>query len=180
MMMRELLTTVVLATALLTASQGSAEVASPQILAQHEQGHAMAADHDVRSFTVGDLVIENPWARESVTKTGAVYLTVHNAGAQDDRLVGATSDVAERTEVHSSVMQDGVMKMQPVEAVDVPAAGEAALAPGGLHVMLMGLKTPLEEGKTFPLVLEFERAGKVEVTVAVEDIGHTGTESHSH
>jgi copper(I)-binding protein len=137
------------------------------------------AAHGSATFAVGDLVVEGPWARESVTPTGAVYLTVRNDGDQDDRLIGVASEVAAKAELHGSTMEGGVMRMHPVEAVVVPAHGEAALAPGGLHMMLMGLKGRLEEGESFALTLEFEHAGTIEVVATIEDIGHTGGD-HSH
>ena len=146
-------------------------------------GNALASQHAIpaesATFTLGDLVVESPWARESVTRTGAAYLTVRNGGDQDDRLVGVSSEVADKAELHSSVMQDGVMKMRAVEALDVPAHGEAVLEPGGLHIMLIGLKAPLEEGKSFALTLEFEHAGEIEVMATVEDIAHAGG-GHDH
>jgi hypothetical protein len=141
----------------------------------------MGAHDDMASFTVGDLVIDNPWARESVTRTGAAYLTVRNGGDAADRLVGVASEVADRAELHSSVVQDGVMRMRPVDAVEVPAGGEAVLEPGGLHVMLIGLKAPLEEGDSFALRLVFEDAGEVEVVTTIEDIAHGGAGTgHDH
>jgi hypothetical protein len=141
----------------------------------------MGAHDDMASFTVGDLVIDNPWARESVTRTGAAYLTVRNGGDAADRLVGVASEVADRAELHSSVVQDGVMRMRPVDAVEVPAGGEAVLEPGGLHVMLIGLKAPLEEGDSFALTLVFEDAGEVEVVTTIEDIAHGGAGTgHDH
>jgi copper(I)-binding protein len=149
------------------------------IVAQSNQVQPHAGHGDMTSFTVGDLVVESPWARESVTPTGAAYFTVRNDGDQDDRLIGLSSEVADEAQLHSSVMQDGVMKMRPVEAVDVPARGEAVLEPGGLHVMLIGLKAPLEEGGSFPLTLDFENAGKVQVMTTIEDIGH-GAGGHGH
>jgi periplasmic copper chaperone A len=145
------------------------------LLASHS---AISAEN--ATFAVADLVVENPWARESVTRTGAAYLTVRNDGDQDDRLVGVSSAVAEKAELHSSVMQDGVMKMRAVEALDVPAHGGAVLEPGGLHIMLIGLKAPLEEGKSFALMLEFENAGEIEVLTTVEDIAHAGGGGHDH
>jgi len=150
-----------------------------RVLAQHDQGQGMAGGHQT-SVEVGDLVVESPWARESVARTGAAYLTVRNGGDRDDRLIGVSSEVAEKAELHSSEMRDGVMRMRPVEAVVVPAHGEAMLAPGGLHIMLIGLNGPLVEGGSFTLVLELERAGTIEVTATVEDITHTGAEGHHH
>lgn len=160
---------------------GHADVAlpspAPTVLAQTDQGHA--GHRDPTTFTFGDLVIENPWARESVTRTGAAYLTVRNDGSEDDRLIGVASEVAEEAELHTSVVEDGVMRMRPAEAVEVPAHGEAVLEPGGLHVMLVGLRAPLEEGGSFPLTLVFENAGEVEVTATIEDIAQGGA-GHGH
>jgi hypothetical protein len=144
--------------------------------ADEHAGHGGMAN----SFAVGDLVVEAPWARESVTRTGAAYMTLRNAGDQPDRLIGVSSDVAETVQLHSSVTQDGVMQMREVETVEVPAHGEAVLGPGGLHLMLVGLKGPLEEGKSFSLTLEFENAGKVQVMTTIEDIGHAGGGGHEH
>jgi periplasmic copper chaperone A len=152
---------------------------SGTVLAQGQDqhaGHGGMAD----SFAVGDLVVEAPWARESVTRTGAAYMTLRNDGDQPDRLIGVSSDVAESAHLHSSATDDGVMKMRAVETVEVPAHGEAVLGPGGLHVMLIGLKAPLEEGKSFPLTLEFEKAGEVEVMATIEDIGHAGGGGREH
>jgi periplasmic copper chaperone A len=150
------------------------------ILAQNESmderaGHGGMAD----SFTLGDLVVEAPWARESVTRTGAAYMTLRNNGDQPDRLIGVSSDVAETVQLHSSVTEDGVMQMRAVETVEVPAHGEAVLGPGGVHVMLIGLEGRLEEGKSFPLTLRFEKAGEVEVTATIEDISYAGG-GHDH
>jgi hypothetical protein len=145
------------------------------------QSATMGAHGDMASFTVGDLVIESPWARESVTRTGAAYLKVRNGGDAADRLVGVASEVADRAALHASVVQDGVMRMRPVDAVEVPAGGEAVLEPGGLHVMLIGLKAPLEEGDSFALRLVFEDAGEVEVVTTIEDIAHGGAGTgHDH
>jgi periplasmic copper chaperone A len=178
--MRRTLVPCGVAAALLTLHAHAALATStPTILAQsdHVQGHS--GHGDATSFAVGDLVIESPWARESVTRTGAAYLTVRNDGDQDDRLIGVASEVTDKAELHSSVMQDGVMRMRAVEAVEVPAHGEAVLAPGGLHVMLVGLKAPLEEGGSFALTLTFEDAGEVEVMTTIEDIAHGGA-GHGH
>jgi periplasmic copper chaperone A len=156
-----------------------AQISSRKFVAQSDQAPAHCGHGDMASFAVGDLVIENPWARESVTRTGAVYLTVRNGGNQGDRLIGVSAEVADKAMLHSSVMQDGVMRMSSVDAVEIPAGGEAVLEPGGLHVMLIGLKAPLEEGKSFALTLEFANAGEVQVMTTIEDIGHAAG-GHGH
>ena len=123
-----------------------------------------------------DLTVENPWARETIAAVpnSAGYMTIKNGGDVPDRLVKAASDVAAKAELHTMAMAGDVAKMRPVDGVDVPAHGKADLAPGGFHVMLIGLKQPLKEGTTFPLTLTFEKAGEVAVEVAVEDIAHGG------
>ncbi len=122
--------------------------------------------------THGDLTISDAWSRETTPaqKAGAGYMIVRNAGSSDDRLVAAAAAVAERVELHTHIMEDGVAKMRQVEAIDVPAGGEAKLAPGGLHIMFIGLTGPLEEGTSFPLTLTFENAGAVEVEVPIRDV----------
>lgn len=119
--------------------------------------------------TVGALTIEDAWARASAgpAKTGAAYVTITNGGAETDRLIAVTTPVAKKAAVHAHTMDGGVMKMRPVEAVEVNPGEPTVFMPGGLHVMLMGLKAPLVEGNTFPLTLAFERSGIVEVRVRV-------------
>lgn len=132
---------------------------------------AMAAD-----ATVGPLKVEQPWSRATAAsaQNGSAYFAVRNTGAQPDRLLSAASTVAARTELHTNIDDNGVMKMRQVPAIEVPAGGEAVLKPGGLHVMLMGLKAPLAEGQKFPLTLTFERAGTVTVDVTVGKPGAGG------
>ncbi len=132
--------------------------------------------------TAGDIGIAHPWARASLSleaRNGAAYLTVRNAGSRTDRLIGASTHVADRAELHAHETENDVMKMRPVGAVEIPPGGTVALEPGGLHVMLLGLRTPLAKGMTFPMTLRFESAGEVDVEVTIEsatararDVGH--------
>lgn len=137
---------------------------------------APAAEPEV---VVGDLRIAAPMAFSTPTaaRNGAAYLTVRNVGATADRLVGGTTPAAARVELHTTVNEGGVMRMRALPAIEVPAGGTLRLQRGGLHVMLLDLREPLKAGARFPLVLEFERAGRVEVSVAVEAVrgGH-----HNH
>ena len=105
------------------------------------------------------LTVSDVRAPEPAGPNGAVYLTIRNDGDADDRLVGAGSDVAEQVEVHETTMSDGTMAMQPVEAVDVPAGGEAVLETGGVHIMLIGVREDLAQGDTFAVTLSFETSG---------------------
>jgi copper(I)-binding protein len=118
--------------------------------------------------------IDHPWARASAgaAKTGAAYLTITDTG-QQDRLTGASTPVAETAELHESMGDMGMMKMRPLPGLTLTTNKPVKLAPGGYHIMLLGLKAPLKQGDTFPLTLRFEHAEPVTVTVAVEPIGAT-------
>lgn len=97
----------------------------------------------------------------------AAYMRLRNNGSAADRLLRAESDVAQAVELHISEMQGGVMTMRPIEYIEVPANGEAELKPGGMHVMLIGLKRELKAGETVSLVLVFEKAGRINVQAEV-------------
>jgi copper(I)-binding protein len=115
--------------------------------------------------------IVDPWARAAIqmggTPTSAVYLIIRNEGEEADRLLGAESDAAQTVELHQSKMEGGTMKMEPVQAIDIPPGGQVELKPGGLHIMLIGLKRDLPAGERLTLVLHFERSGDIEVEAEV-------------
>lgn len=132
-------------------------------------------------FTVGEMTIDHPWARATAANqaNGAAYFVVDNGG-EPDRILSAATPVADRVELHTHIDDNGVMRMRQVEAIDLPA-GETALAPGGLHVMLFELEAPLVEGESFPLTLTLEQAGEVEVEVKVEPVTYgIGGDGHGH
>jgi len=143
-------------------------------------GIALATGATAHDYKLGDLKIEHPWARASigVAKAGAAYLVVINAGKETDRLVAAASPVAETVQIHTHLIEDGVAKMRRVMAVEVEPGEPAVLQPGGLHVMLMGLKAPLVEGEVFPLTLTFERAGEIEIEVMINAPAAGGNGEH--
>jgi copper(I)-binding protein len=122
----------------------------------------------------GDLVISRPWTRATPggAKTGGGFLTIENKGNAPDRLIGASADGAGKIEVHEMAINDGVMKMRPVEGgLAIDPGKTVKLAPGGYHLMMMDLKAPLKQGDKLPLTLQFEKAGKVAVTLDVQGIG---------
>ncbi len=123
--------------------------------------------------TSGDITVESVWARATPpgAKTAAVYLTLANNGTADDQLVGAATPVASMAGLHTETMDDGVMKMRPVASVDIGPGGKAELKPGGMHIMLMGLKHPLKRGQHFALILKFAHAPPLTVQVEVAKIG---------
>lgn len=124
-------------------------------------------------YKVGEISIKHPWSRETAprAKTGAGYLTIVNGGKEADRLVGGSTPVAERLEIHSVSMENNIMRMRhQKEGVEVPAGGQLELKPGGYHIMLIGLKQPLKAGESIPATLEFAKAGKVEVSFSVDSL----------
>ena len=120
-------------------------------------------------FQVGSLTIAHPYARPSAPAqpNGAAYLKLVNKGAAD-RLVGATSPLAASVQLHSMRMEGDVMRMRELSAIDVPAGATLELKPGGLHLMLIGLKAPLLVGQSVPLKLTFQTAGDVDVELKVD------------
>ena len=115
------------------------------------------------------ISISNPWARPTIaaSTTSAGYVTIRNSGAKADRLLAAKTEFAQSVEIHTHIMDGDIARMRRVEAVDVPAGQTVAFNPGGLHLMVLGLKQPLKEGESLPLTLVFETAGEIKVTAAV-------------
>jgi hypothetical protein len=125
------------------------------------------------SFSVGDIAIDHPFAMPSIagTSNGAAYLaSLQNKGTAPERLVGASTPAAARVELHTmSVDAQGVMRMREVDGIALAPKAKVEMRPGmGLHLMLVGLKGPLKEGTSFPMKLQFEHAGPLDVTVVVE------------
>jgi copper(I)-binding protein len=143
-----------------------------------------AAPLRAEDVKAGDLVISQAWSRQtpSGAKVAGGYLTIENKGASADRLVGGSGDVAGRVEIHEMAMNGGVMTMRPIEKGLVIDPGKTVkLAPGGHHLMLLDLKTPLKQGDKVPLTLQFEKAGKVNVSLDVQGVGAKapGGDDHS-
>lgn len=123
---------------------------------------------------VGDVVITEAWSRATPggAKIAGGYLTIENKGSAPDRLVRGSSDVAGKFEIHEMAMNNGVMTMRPLDkGLAIEPGKTVKLAPGGYHLMLMDLKTPLKQGDKVPLTLEFEKAGKVTVSLDVQGVG---------
>lgn len=131
----------------------------------------------------GAVQVETPWARESppAAANGAAYMTLINTGQETDRLLSASGDVANTIELHTHLLENNVMKMRKIDAIEVAPGEPTMLRPGGLHIMLIGLKKPLVVNQTFPLTLKFEKAGEtsVQVTVRGKDAGAMPN-SHQH
>jgi len=125
----------------------------------------------------GDLVISQAWSRATPNgaKIGTGYFTIENKGTTADKLVGVSGEVSDKIEVHEMSMNNGVMKMRPVDGgLTIDPGKTVKLAPNGYHLMIMDLKSPLKQGGKVPVTLEFEKAGKVAVTLDVQGIGAQG------
>ncbi len=113
--------------------------------------------------------IENAWARETPegALNGAVYLVIRNDGAGADRLVEIATPRATTAHLHETRTDEGMARMRGVGTLDIPPHATVTLAPGGLHIMLMGLRQPLRPGETLPLRLRFLKAGEMELAVEI-------------
>jgi copper(I)-binding protein len=134
----------------------------------------LAAPVRAEEVKAGDLVITQAWSRATPNgaKIGSGYLTIENKGTVADRLIGVSADVAGKVDVHEMSMNNGVMTMRPLDKGLVVDPGKTVkLAPGGYHLMMFDLKSPLKQGDRLPVTLEFERAGKVAVSLDVQGIG---------
>lgn len=122
-------------------------------------------------FRAGNISITAPHARPTVAGQpgGAAYLTLENTGASADRLLGVTSPVAQSADIHTMRMDGDIMRMREAGELPLAPAAKVEMKPGmGYHIMLNGLKQPLQEGASFPLTLTFEKAGKVDISVVVD------------
>lgn len=119
------------------------------------------------------LHIAHPYARATMANqpTGAAYLTIANQGTTGDKLIALASPIAQSVELHTMSMDNNIMRMREVGQLDLKPSETITMTPGGgYHIMLVGLKQPLKTGDKFPLTLTFEKAGKIEVSVWVEDV----------
>ena len=113
-------------------------------------------------------LVQDAWARPTVQgqTVGGGYFRI-DGGPAADRLLAVSADIAQSVELHTMRMDGDVMRMRQLDSVDVPAKQSVEFKPGGMHVMLIGLKTPLRVGNSFPMTLRFEKAGSVSVNVRV-------------
>lgn len=121
-----------------------------------------------------DVQITNAWARATPAgaQTAAAYVTVE--APSGDQLTGVSTPAAQKADIHEMTMDGNIMKMRQVDGIDLPAGKTVTLKPGGYHIMLTGLAKPLKEGDTFPLTLDFAKAGAKQVNVSVQKIGAMG------
>jgi len=148
---------------------------------EHDDHHGGDGDHDHDAHAdahhgghaeAGPVSIDGAYVRESLGRApnSGAYLTLHSTAP--DRLIAVASPAAERVELHTHMMgSDNVMRMRPVDGIDVAPGAPTLLQPGGFHIMLLGVRAPLVAGATIPLTLTFEKAGSVTFDVPVRSIG---------
>jgi len=131
---------------------------------------------DALDYKVGALQITSPWSRATPKGAGvaAGYMKITNTGTTPDRLVGGSSPVAGRVEVHEMSMDGGVMKMRPLkDGLELKPGETVELKPGSFHIMMLDLKQAVKEGERVKGTLTFEKAGTVDVEYAVVAAGAT-------
>ena len=130
-----------------------------------------AIAHD---YSKGSMHIEHPWSRAMPkgAPVGAGYLVIENRGSALERLLSISSEISARVEMHEMAVTDGIMRMRPLpKGVEIAPGLTAKFEPGGLHIMFVDLKRPLEKGERIKATLNFEKAGAVEVEFVVEAMG---------
>jgi copper(I)-binding protein len=135
---------------------------------------AVAAPASADDYKLGPLQISAPWTRATPkgAPVGVGYMKITNTGTTPDRLIEGSSNVADRFEVHQMSMDNGVMKMRPVMGgLEIKPGETVELKPGGLHVMFVGLKKPLQAGERVKGTLTFEKAGKIDLEYPVVPLG---------
>jgi periplasmic copper chaperone A len=136
-------------------------------------GAILALTHAVLA---SDVMVMGAFARASAVSnatSGVVYMTLTNHGATPDKLVSITTPVAGMAMLHESKEDGGVATMMDMSGLDIPAGGSVEMKPGGIHIMLMGLKAPLKKGGTLKLTLSFEHAGDVDVEAKIGGVAQT-------
>ena len=145
--------------------------------AQMQTDHGgQSAPSATAAFRLGDLTVTAPWTRATPggAKIAGGYLKISNSGSAPDRFIGATTELADHAEIHEMSMSDGVMKMRPLpNGLEIRPGETVELKSGGYHLMFMDLKQPLKAGESFKAKLQFEKAGSLEVTFAVNALGAT-------
>lgn len=133
-------------------------------------GVLLASSAGAQSTSNAGLAFDAPWVRASAPgqKNGAGYVQIQNKSGQTDRLISATTANVGRVELHTIINENGVAKMRQVQGIEVPAGAGATLAPGGFHIMFMGLNAPFQAGDVVPVTLRFEKAGEVKVDFEIK------------
>lgn len=130
-----------------------------------------AAAETQSKLATGKIEIKAAWARASVSKNGAAYLTIHNHGNRGQLLTGAKTPVAQKVEIHTHIMDGQIMRMRKIDSIGIAPNKSIKMAPGGIHLMLLNLERKLQKGEEFPLAIKFESIDPINIKVKVEGIG---------
>jgi hypothetical protein len=142
-----------------------------RLLAPFAASLAFFSTASAHEYRLGELLISHPHARPTMPgqTNGAAYLGVTNNGNTADKLVGVSSAESASTELHVTSSDKNMMKMREAESLEIAPGATVTMEPGsGYHIMLTGLKQPLQPGEKFPMTLTFEKAGKIDVAVVVD------------
>jgi copper(I)-binding protein len=133
----------------------------------------LGSESHAQTSAASMVVVQQPWVRATPkgAKTGAAYMTLINNGASADRLLSATTPLADQVQFHKETEDNGVSRMREVRNVELEPGAKIVFKPGEMHMMLVGLKQPLIEGQALPPTLRFERAGNIDVTMPIEKVG---------
>jgi copper(I)-binding protein len=131
---------------------------------------AMVAPVAAHQYELGTLVIGHPWTRPApaTMSVGVAYLSITNNGKEADTLIAASTPAAETVQFHRTSIVEGVARMRPMADVAIPPGATVRIEPGGIHLMLVTLKSALEVGKPVALTLQFRKAGRITVQLAVQ------------
>lgn len=151
----------------------------PYLLAAAILAAAPAAQ--AATYRLGQIEVAQPWSRPAAAgMTGAGYMTIANRGKAADTLTGVETASARKVEIHASSMAGGVMKMRRLDSgLAIPAGQAVALAPGGTHLMLIGLTKPLKSGDKVPATLVFASGNRLKIELSV-GAAAPAAESHAH
>ena len=164
------------------AAVGLLGLVAPAVAGDMKHGDGMATT-EVTEHMVGDLRLKSPFARATLPNqpVAGAFLMITNTGAEDDVLVGVSSPVSERGEVHEMAMDGDTMTMRELaDGLVIPAGETVELKPGGFHLMFMELKQPLVEGETVDVSLEFQKAGTVTIPFAIVGKGAKSMDHSGH
>ncbi|MDK9736142.1 copper chaperone PCu(A)C [Vibrio sp. D404a] len=125
-------------------------------------------------YTADSIQIDHPWSREAPPNATVIagFFQLKNLAEKDDFLISASTPIADRVEIHTHEMEDGMMKMIKVDNVRLATQETVMFKPGGYHLMIFNPNKPYKKGERFPMTLQFKNAGKVEVELAVEENAH--------
>lgn len=143
----------------------------------------LALPASAEDYKLGTLEIGRPWTRATppTAQAGGGFLTITNKGTTPDRLVAVRSAASDKAEIHEMRMEGSVMRMRELEkGIEIPPGATVELKPGGYHLMFMGLKTPFAKDAKVPATLVFEKAGSIDVNLAVEAMGAAQPAQNKH